>query len=54
MSDFLAMGGYASSVWPAVALTVGIIAWNVIAARRSLAAARAEARRRIAAAGDSP
>jgi heme exporter protein CcmD len=49
MSGFLSMGGYASSVWPAVALTFGIIAWNIVAARRSFAAARAEARRRIAA-----
>ncbi len=47
MSGFLSMGGYASSVWPAVALTFGIIVWNVVAARRSFAAARAEARRRV-------
>lgn len=48
MSDFLSMGGYAASVWPAVALTVGIILWNVVAARRSFREAYAEARRRIA------
>ncbi|MEZ5532466.1 MAG: heme exporter protein CcmD [Steroidobacteraceae bacterium] len=47
MSGFFAMGGYAGSVWPAMALTFGIIAWNVVAARRSFAAARAAARRRI-------
>ncbi|MBV6415741.1 MAG: hypothetical protein CMLOHMNK_00257 [Steroidobacteraceae bacterium] len=51
MSDFLSMGGYASSVWPSVALTFGIIAWNIVAARRSFAAARAEARRRLAVEG---
>ena len=48
MSDFLSMGGYASSVWPAVLLTVGIIVWNVVAARRSFSEARIEARRRLA------
>jgi len=48
MSDFLSMGGYASSVWPSVVLTVGIIVWNVIAAHRSFRAARADARRRLA------
>lgn len=48
MSDFLSMGGYASSVWPSVLLTCGIIAWNVFAARRSFREARAEARRRLA------
>jgi len=48
MSDFLSMGGYASSVWPSVLLTLGIIAWNVIAARRSLRDAHAAARRRLA------
>ncbi len=53
MRDFLLMGGYASSVWPSVALTFGIITWNIVAARRSFAAARADARRRVAA-GDAP
>jgi heme exporter protein CcmD len=42
------MGGYASSVWPSVVLTVGIIVWNVLAARRSFSEAHAEARRRVA------
>lgn len=46
MSDFLSMGGYAASVWPAMALTFGIIAWNIVAARRNLRSAFAEARRR--------
>ncbi|MBX3693753.1 MAG: heme exporter protein CcmD [Steroidobacteraceae bacterium] len=53
MSRFLAMGGYAGSVWPSMALTFGIIAWNIIAARRSLRSALAEARRR-ARIGDDP
>ncbi|MGE0581736.1 MAG: heme exporter protein CcmD [Steroidobacteraceae bacterium] len=53
MNEFLSMGGYASSVWPSMLLTFGIIAWNIVAARRSFAAARTEARRRIAAGGAS-
>ncbi len=53
MKNFLLMGGYASSVWPSVALTFGIIAWNIVAARRSSAAARADAQRRVAA-GEAP
>lgn len=53
MKEFLSMGGYASSVWPAVLLTFAIVAWNIVTARRSFRAARAEARRRLAT-GDSP
>ncbi len=49
MSNFLSMGGYAGSVWPAIALTLGIVVWNVSAARRSFENARAQVRRRIAA-----
>lgn len=53
MSEFLAMGGYAGSVWPSMALTFGIIAWNIVAARHSLRSALAEARRR-ASIGEDP
>lgn len=47
MMGWLAMGGYAQYVWPSYALTLAIIALNIWWARRSLARARAEARRRI-------
>ncbi len=49
MNEFLAMGGYAAYVWPCFALTAVVLAWNVLAARRSHAAARQLARRRAAA-----
>jgi heme exporter protein CcmD len=52
MNDFLAMGGYAKFVWPAYALTFVAVFVNVAIARRALAAARAEARRRIAIEGE--
>lgn len=48
MNEFLSMGGYAASVWPAIVLTLGIILWNIFAARRSFESARNEARRRVA------
>jgi heme exporter protein CcmD len=47
MSEFLYMGGYAAFVWPSYALTLVIVALNVIWARRSLDQARAHARRRL-------
>lgn len=34
MGEFLAMGGYASFVWPAFAITTAVLVGNVIAARR--------------------
>jgi heme exporter protein D len=49
MNEFLDMGGYAAYVWPCFALTAVVLAWNVLAARRSHAAARQLARRRAAA-----
>ena len=49
MLKFLAMGGYARFVWPAYALTLAVIAFNVLWARRALRQARQEARRRWAA-----
>jgi heme exporter protein D len=48
MSDFLVMGGYAAFVWPCFALTAVVLAWNVLAARRSHALARRLALRRAA------
>ena len=52
MSEFLAMGGYAAFVWPAYALTFVAVFVNVALARRAHAAARAEARRRLAMEGE--
>jgi heme exporter protein D len=53
--EFLSMGGYAAFLWPAYGITFGVLAWNILAARRAHAEAVAEARRRIAAdrAGDA-
>ena len=47
MNEFLHMGGYARFVWPSYALTLAIMVLNIVWARRSLARARAEARRRV-------
>jgi heme exporter protein CcmD len=47
MNEFLHMGGYARFVWPSYALTLAIVVLNIEWARRSLARARAEARRRL-------
>jgi heme exporter protein CcmD len=49
VSDFLHMGGYAAFVWPCFALAAVVLAWNVAAARRLHAVARARALRRGAA-----
>jgi heme exporter protein D len=49
MRAFLDMGGYAAYVWPAYAVTFAVLILNVIWARRALARARAEARRRLSA-----
>jgi heme exporter protein CcmD len=48
MSEFLYMGGYAAFVWPSYALTMAIVLLNIVWARRSLARASEEARRRLA------
>jgi len=53
MRTFLDMGGYAAFVWPAYAVTLAAIVLNIVWARRALAQARAEARRRLAAQGES-
>lgn len=47
MSEFFAMGGYAVFLWPAYAVTFVAVLYNIHAARRELAAAREEARRRV-------
>jgi heme exporter protein CcmD len=47
MAQFLAMGKYAVYVWPSYGLTLLAIVLNIVWARRLLAQARAEARRRL-------
>jgi heme exporter protein D len=47
MREFLDMGGYAAFVWPAYGVTIAVIILNVVWARRALARARTEARRRL-------
>ena len=47
MSEFLNMGGYGAYVWPAYGLTLVVIVWNIIGARRLLARSREDARRRL-------
>jgi heme exporter protein CcmD len=54
MKEFLDMGGYAAFVWPAYAVTLGVIALNVIWARRLLAQARTAARRRLVSPDERP
>lgn len=51
LAEFFAMGGYAIYVWPSVGLVLFALVWNVFAARRLHAAARAETLRRLAAGG---
>ena len=51
MIDHLAMGGYAGYVWPAFGLTVVVLLVNIWSARRTLALARRDALRRVAARG---
>ena len=47
MTEFLRMGGYARYLWPSYAITFAVVVLNIIWARRLLARARAEARRRL-------
>lgn len=47
LAGFLAMGGYASYVWPSFGLTVMVLLYNVHAARRHHAVAREQALRRL-------
>jgi heme exporter protein CcmD len=54
MSGFLHMGGYAAFVWPSYLITLTIVVLNIIWARRALARASTEARRRLGARGPRP
>lgn len=47
MSHFLDMGGYAAYVWPAYAVTLAVIALNIVWARRLLQRSRKEALHRL-------
>jgi heme exporter protein D len=47
VSAFLDMGGYAAYVWPAYAVTLAVIALNIVWARRLLQRSRKEALRRL-------
>ena len=48
MNEILHMGGHGAYVWPAYGITLLVIVFNVLAARRKLANALAEARRSTA------
>ncbi len=48
MTEFLRMGGYAQYLWPAYGITFAVVVLNIVWARRALARARSEARRRLA------
>ena len=47
MMAFLSMGGYARYLWPSYGITLVVFVLNIIWARRLLARARADARRRL-------
>ncbi|MGH8284858.1 MAG: heme exporter protein CcmD [Steroidobacteraceae bacterium] len=53
MSEFFSMGGYARFVWPSYAVTFAVVLLNVYWARRAFRRAREEARRRMAAQGET-
>jgi heme exporter protein CcmD len=53
VSHFLAMGGYAGFLWPAYGLTLLAVVLNVVWARRLLARAKLDARRRLEMQGGS-
>jgi heme exporter protein CcmD len=48
MTAFFRMGGYAQYLWPAYGIAFTVVILNIVWARRLLARARADARRRIA------
>ncbi|HEY4749073.1 MAG TPA: heme exporter protein CcmD [Steroidobacteraceae bacterium] len=54
MSAFFDMGGYAAFVWPAYSVTFAVVVLNIVWARQSLARARQDARRRLAARAEAP
>lgn len=47
MRAFFDMGGYAAYVWPAYAVTLAVVALNIVWARRLLERSRQEALRRL-------
>jgi len=47
VSAFLDMGGYAAYVWPAYAVTLAVMALNIVWARRLLKRSRKEALQRL-------
>lgn len=51
MRAFLDMGGYAAYVWPAYAVTLAVMALNIVWARRLLKRSRKEALHKIAIGG---
>jgi heme exporter protein CcmD len=53
MNDLLHMGGYAAYVWPCFLLAGAVLAWNILAARRLHAQARASALKRAGIARDA-
>jgi heme exporter protein CcmD len=52
MKQFFDMGGYAAFVWPSYAVTLAAVVLNIYWARRALARARDDARRRLAMRGE--
>jgi heme exporter protein CcmD len=48
MSSFWSMGGYARYVWPCFGFAGVVLAWNLWAARRLLAAAKLRTQRALA------
>jgi heme exporter protein CcmD len=46
--NFWTMGGYARFVWPCIGFALAVLAWNLVAARRSYRRALERARRAIA------
>jgi heme exporter protein CcmD len=46
LHDFIAMGGYGAYIWSCYGLTLAIVVWNIVSARRDLNEQIAAARRR--------
>jgi len=46
--EFLSMGGYAQYVWPSYLIVLAAIVLNIVWARRALARAKLDARKRLA------
>ena len=47
MQEFLNMGGYGAYVWSAFGLTLAVLGFNVLAARKHLTQAKLQAKRRL-------